>query len=614
MLQKLRSSTEGIIAGIIFGLVCITFAFFGVGYYLQSRNNDKVVAKVAKVKITASQLDRATQNALLNLQKTYQKPIDLTDEERTLFRQGILKGIIQETAIQKEARNLGLALSKEQVKAVLQNEPLFQENGKFSFEKFRNILYQNSYSMEAYLIQLKNATIEKQLTDVFTSGSFLLPSEKENLFANFNEVKDVSYSILSVKDAEAKVSVTPDEVKKYYDDHQNEFVTKDKVSLAYLVLDAKDLEKNFASKITDATLQKYYDDHLDDFTQMASWQIKKLVITLKDPNKASAEEYKKLADLAKNISKLPTVSCSEPQLSEAEKAALTDVKEGKLTDSFIDDGKLCQYQLVKYIPEKVETFFSVKDAITKIVKKEAIETEFNKRCSDMAELAYTNSDGLDTVAKSLNLKIATTGLFSADSQNIPGADILASKAQNIIKLAFSDALLKQNYNSDLIEITPTVKIVFRVNKFIPEEVLSFAKVQDKIKEALLQKKAAEYLYNLGSDLVTTMQNAGGYSLKLDEMKPTWHNVALSRESKDVDINILYAVFSSPLEVKVLGTQLQNGDFVIIRINKVTKDKAKTVSAEQKKNFLDNVENYYGLEEYNAYVSSLLARTKIKIFE
>ena len=46
MLQKLNERIQGIVAWVIISLIAVTFAFFGIDYYFQARNNAAIAAKV----------------------------------------------------------------------------------------------------------------------------------------------------------------------------------------------------------------------------------------------------------------------------------------------------------------------------------------------------------------------------------------------------------------------------------------------------------------------------------------------------------------------------------------------------------------------------------------
>ncbi|MDD1475295.1 hypothetical protein MEO41_29120, partial [Dolichospermum sp. ST_sed4] len=73
------------------------------------------------------------------------------------------------------------------------------------------------------------------------------------------------------------------------------------------------------------------------------------------------------------------------------------------------------------------------------------------------------------------MKIQTTGLVTNSGDK---SGILANK--KVLTAAFSDAVLKQGYNSSPIEIEPGKLVILRIKEHIPESIQPLDKVRDVI--------------------------------------------------------------------------------------------------------------------------------------
>src|SRR5688572_13672664 len=94
MLQDIRERLTGGFAVAILALLCVPFAFFGIGYY--DFLGGGYAAKVEDVEISAAELQDSYQTALA---RYAEMGSELPPELHTLIKQSVLTNLIRETLV-----------------------------------------------------------------------------------------------------------------------------------------------------------------------------------------------------------------------------------------------------------------------------------------------------------------------------------------------------------------------------------------------------------------------------------------------------------------------------------------------------------------------------------
>ena len=216
MLQKINQYTSGWVAGIIVSLIAITFMFWGVANYTQTRV-DTSVAKVNDVEISKAAFRRTI------------------EQMRAEFANRVgadkLTAAIDQT-IRKQA--LQTLLTREVMK-----QNALQKGYYFSTQQTEQAA---SLSLKTFLSELQTNHLLDQLSSGFTTTTFILPQEVDDSIRLIEQARDFNYLVVPNKKFAEEIKVAIDEIKTYYDQHQNNFKTPEKVSIEYLQLSLDDLQ------------------------------------------------------------------------------------------------------------------------------------------------------------------------------------------------------------------------------------------------------------------------------------------------------------------------------------------------------------------------------------
>ena len=157
MLQHIREKFTGVFAVALLGMLAVSFIFFGIGNFTFLSGG--YAAKVEDIEITAFQLERAYQNQLLNFSDYGNLPV----ETRQLLKANTLERLIRETLVDLHVAGNGYRVGDEQIADMLEDQPLFQENGEFKKELYYAWLEQNVLDPRVFEAQQRQTIRLSQL-------------------------------------------------------------------------------------------------------------------------------------------------------------------------------------------------------------------------------------------------------------------------------------------------------------------------------------------------------------------------------------------------------------------------------------------------------------------
>src|SRR5690606_34424008 len=123
MLQAIRDRVQGWVATVIFILLIVPFAFWGINYYFGS-GGDAVVARVNDRDISLAAFQRALQIARRQWQDLLGSAP--AGEQENLLKEKAVRDLIEQELLDQFNQRLGLQVGADQVRQVIQSVPGFQ--------------------------------------------------------------------------------------------------------------------------------------------------------------------------------------------------------------------------------------------------------------------------------------------------------------------------------------------------------------------------------------------------------------------------------------------------------------------------------------------------------
>jgi peptidyl-prolyl cis-trans isomerase D len=260
MLQTIRDKTQGIVATCIVGLVALTFAIWGIHYYLEESKSTTVVIQVNSTKLTQDNFDRILrrEQRLLSLARP---DTQMSDAIQQKIQKMAIDQWVQTTVLTEAAKSTGFIVSAQMLQQTLANLDMFQQQGQFSPTLYQQRLEYMGYSPEEFQKNLQNELLIDQARYGLSKSDFLLPNELQQMIGTLYQTRDIGYVLIPQKSFLNSVVITPVEIKSYYAAHQQDFMDPEKVKIEYLQIKPEDLRQQIT--VSDADIKAFYQEHPD---------------------------------------------------------------------------------------------------------------------------------------------------------------------------------------------------------------------------------------------------------------------------------------------------------------------------------------------------------------
>ncbi|WP_133406440.1 peptidylprolyl isomerase [Parashewanella tropica] len=619
MLEKIREGSQGVIAKTILILVILSFAFAGVSSYLGSKT-EVAAATVNGDEISKAELEQLYQNERNRLQQQLGEMFDTlasNDGYLKSVKQSVLERLVAQKLVDQAAANLNLTVSDAQVKQAILSEPAFQTDGHFDNDRFQAVLRQLGYQPAAFSESMRVDMTRRQLIEALIGSEFALKSEAKNIAEIQGQSRDIRYAIVDAEPYKANIAVTDAQVKEYYDQNTSQFVRPEQVSLDYVELNASDFANNI--KVTAEDAKAYYDEHKNQYQTTEKRLPAHILIPFGDDEakaKVKIEAIKKELDNGADFAELAKKD-SQDTFSAKNGGKLDWYEQGVMDPAFDDalfklkKGQVSGivktefgFHLIKLLDEKpVETqqFEAVKADIEKELKQRKADDQFYSLQQKLADTSYEVPDTLEDAAKAVDAKVMHTALFSRANPPVSLND------PKVIKAAFSEQVLDQGMNSDVIELGNNHVIVLRVNEHKAAGTKSFDEVKSDIVARIKQDKANEQAKTKAQEYAASIK-AGKSEVKLTAKSK------VHRYDRELQPALIGKVFklAKPNDAPTVGTvELPNG-YAVVVLDKI--NAAEGINDSVISSLTQQLANNYSELDYRSLISYLKSKAEITYAE
>ena len=624
MLEDIREKSQGLTAKIILGLIILTFAVAGVGSY--SNSADTSVATVNGEAISQQAFDKAYQAQRGRMAQQFGEMFDTLSSDANYmanFRQGVLDNLINEKLIDQSSDKLAIRVSDERLKETIRQMPEFQVDGAFDNNRYLAIINQAGFFQSSdFRDYLRVEMIRRQFSQALVATEFNLPYQEKLQQALQNQTRDIQFATIAAEQFSKGIELTDEEVNAYYLANQTRFENKEKVKVDFISLNVSDIAKEIT--ITDEDVEKNYQENLASFTKTEQRRISHILIEFNDGNDAVAKEQAEavinrldqgedFAVLAKEVSN-DTYSGEnggdlewlEPGVMEEsfDSAALALVNVGETSSLVKTSFGYHILKLTDYKKETIKPFDDVKVELRAKLSNDQAQDKFFALQQEMARISFEFPDSLEDAAAEVNVEIQTSPWLLRNGNSAPFDQVKA------IDAAFSDIVLEENMNSDLIEISDDVALVLRLNTLQKASIKPLTEVEAQIKDILVDQKATDKAQQAVDLLLADFKSGKDVSAQLTTYGASFVSKAkVGRYSPDIDQSISRAAFVLPHPaadvVSASTVALSNGDLALIEVTGVGVDeKASPANLGQQQT------SQLAQSAYQSFVNSLKADAKI----
>ena len=611
MLQDLRENSQGVIAKVIIGFIVAIFALTGVEWLIGGFISSPPVAEINGEEITEAQLQFNTQNLLASLGGA--------DIDQELLEQIALNQLIEETVLKQSADRAGMIVSSDRVDRAIIENPSFQINGVFDSDLAVRTMASQGYNIPLYRQALSQSMLLGQIANAYSASNFITDSELESIAELTQQTRDFRYVSVTMGTRTLGNAISQEEIQRYYDENPAEFTQEESVNVNYVVLDRNVIADEI--QVDEAEIRAQYDAQRADFEGSSEKRASHILFEVGGTmDEAAAMDLaatarQRLLDgedfgaVALELSS-DTVSAEEagdigytdgsafPQPIEAalETLALNEISEPVVTEFGVHVVKLTEDAENVY-----QAFEEISDRIERELKSAEVDLLFAERIEDMSNLAFETGD-LITISEQLGLEIQ-----SADSVPRAGSSGLFAN-QALVTAAFSDEVMLEGNNSDVIEIGDNQAVVLRVQQFNESAVLPLDDVMGEISVILRTQMEREAVQSLGEELLIAAEEGGDVDALLADNELEWLDAEnISRNDFSVNREVIDHVFTMAApesEPVVSSVSLANGTFVLVELNQVNPGEFSAIPEPERNRLVDSLQSDLGVSDYQSFLVSL----------
>ena len=630
MLQTIRERAQGWIAWAIVILISIPFALWGVQSYIGG-GSEPVVATVNGVDITERELNTRYQDTSRRLRARLganYRP-ELFDEKT--MRGQVLDRIIQDNLLLQSSLDMGLRASDRELRTAILSNPSFQKDSRFDKVTYERVLELQGIRPAQFEDNMRQRIISTQLARAIAGSEIATATEIAESVRLDGQQRRIGFVRVPKSDFIGDEPIPDADVHAYYESNLDRFQTPARVTLSYLVLDAEAIDAA-QSPPDEMALRALYEGEMDRFRQPEQRRARHILVGIPvgGDEEVEAAARGRIEEIHERVQSGEDFVALAKEFSEdagsAENGGDLGLFERGLMDPAFDQSAFALaldglsepvrsqfgYHLIQVIeiqPETITPFEEVKEQLIVEVAKTNAESLYFDWAERLATLSYENPDSLEPASDALGLELQTSDWIERKG----GQGILANR--RVIAAAFSDPVLQDGLNSDLIEPERNVlqAVVLRVLEHEEASAKPLEQVREDIVKILKDEHAVAAAQSAVDDMVRRLTAGEELSEKIDNLEVK--DVGLiGRDSSQVQAGIRRLAFSLPVPPEASASygseNLHNGDGVMVIVSEVIDGSVDSLAETDRSKIKEELKQAIGGNYYDELVVDLMKRADI----
>ncbi|KWZ42851.1 peptidylprolyl isomerase [Burkholderia savannae] len=599
------------------------------GFFDESAN----VAAVNGRKITRAEFDGMLRQQVDQARQMLGAQFDAKAFDTPERRQQLLDGLIQQRALADETQRLHLTASDGAVRQTLLGDPVIaslkKPDGSFDAERYTQMLAMQGMTADQYQERVRYNLALQQIPASIVSSAFTPKSVARRLTELAEQQREVQPMVLKSADYAAKVQPADAQISAYYDAHKQAFATRETATIQYLVY--SQAAAAASAQPSDVDIKKYYDDNIARYRTDAQVRVSHIFIAAgKDASaaekaaaKAKAEQL--LADVKarpdqfaqiaeKNSQDAPSAAKGGDlgfitRGSTAGGAAFDDaafaLKKGDMSGVVQGDFGFHILKATDVKPAVVKPLAEVKESIAADLKQQFAAKAFADNAEGFSSTVYEKAKSLQPAADKYKLTIQTATVSPQPNPALP-PDSPLNNAKFLAAVFAADSV-KNGNNTQAVDIGNNTLIAARVTNYQPSTVPALGAIKDQVRAKVVAEEAARLAKQDGEAKLAELRKSkstAGFAAPDKISRTQAHGLPPAA------VSAIYKVDPKTLPAYV-GIDLGADGYAIFRVNSVVAaapvDDQRLAAAQQQ------LAQVYAQSETQAYLASLRARSKVKVY-
>lgn len=605
-------------------LILPSFVFFGIQGYNSYVDKDGALATVDGAPITQQEYDVALRDRVERLRQGLGPNFDPKLLETPEARAAVLDQLVLDRALASEATKSNVVITVDRLREFIANIPAFQQDGKFSYDRYKAFLTSRGQSEAAFEQSLRN-DLRKQTFVQAVVESAITPKQVieriERILLEQREIRELRFP---AEQFASKASVTDAQIAEYYQANRTQFEIPEGVRVEYVVLSPETISGS--ATITEEAAKKYYDENKARYGTEEQRRASHILITPEGSDKAAARKKAEeilakvkaapndFAKLARENSKDPGSAAQGGDLGFFGRGMMVKpfeetvyrLNNGEISDIVETDFGFHIIRVTEIKPAQAKPLADVRVDIERELKSQQAQKNFTEAADQFTNLVYEQADSLQPAAQKLNLKV-----LSAD--NLTRRGLPPHLGPRIVEAIFAEDSLKNRRNTQAIEVAPSTLVSARVLDYRPASVQPLEKVTPEIRQLLERREAVRLAREAGEQRLAALRKEpsdAGFSAP---------KVVSRRQPQDMPADALTEVLRIPSDKlpQFIGTEVgtdfrnaSNAGYVIVKV--ISSKPAEAIPPAQRDAQARAITQQAAAAAELTYAEGLKARHNVKI--
>lgn len=598
MIAQIRKIARSFASKLLMVALIMAFGVWGVGDMLRSSDHNASVATVGEASISVIDFQRDLYRENERLRSVLGKQFTPEIAKQFGVEQRVLQRMVDNQLLIQEARALGIRISDADVVKDIRTNPAFQDdNGKFSKERFGAVLKNLGYTEKGFVQKTRDDMALKLLVSTIVDSIVPPANVASVLLAAREEQRSIELYTISPELVKNIASPSEEQLKEYYNTHSAEFSRPEYRQINYVELGGN--EPKAKSVPSEKDIAAYYGEHAADFKRPERRKLTQLIFGNEESAKKayaeimagnSLEQVGKSSNIL-NPDNLNVGLVDESGIPSDAAGKVFALKKGEVSAPIKSPFGWHVFQIKEVVPAAVAPLAEVRTQIIKELEQKAMDGSVSEKSNKLEDLIAGGSN-LAEAAKELGLKVVSLPAVERNGRTESGeVEKTFAKQPKLLEAAFKT---DEKTESSLIAGSGGESFILRVEKVVPEQLLPFDKVKDRLISGWLAEEKAKQLAEIASKVAADFSDDKNRAKAIAAFSLTSRLLTVSRakdSAKNLPANMVVDVFDVPVGGATRTFITPDGGYVIAVVRNIITAKIDSASGKNSEALADLKKQY-----------------------
>ncbi|XHS77066.1 peptidylprolyl isomerase [Burkholderiaceae bacterium UC74_6] len=603
-----------------------SFVLVGVQSYTSLLDGSNAeVAKVDGVKITQAQFEAAQRKQVEQI-RAQNPTVDPKLLDTPELKARVLDDLVRDHVLQAAADKELLNASPERVQAMIKTDPSFAALYNADGTVNQGILAAQGLTPSGLLATVRQSLSRQQTVVGVIESGFVGNALPGVAFDALLQQREVRVQVFDPKAFAASINPSDAEIEAFYKDAANAklFEQPENAQIQYIVLDVTGLKGGVT--VSPEDLKKYYEENSTRYTVAEERHASHILIKAEagasaaDKAKAKAKAEELLAQARKNPAGFAELAKKNSQdegsapnggdldwfgrgaMTKPFDEAVFAMKSGEISNVVESEFGYHIIQLTGIRGGAKKSFDEVKGEIEEEVRKQLAQKRYVELAEQFSNMVYEQPDSLQPAADKFKLTVQTATVTRKAALTASGP--LASA--KLLDAVFGTDALRNKRNTEAVETAPNQLVAAHVVKYNPAAAQPLAEIKDRVRSLLIVKLAKAQALKAGQERLAALQKGGA-----DEAGLAPAEVVSRAKPGQFPAKVITGVLSADAAKlpAYVGVDAGEGVYVVARIDKLL---PRDPAVMDPKRMAEAFARAWSGAEGDAYYRALKTRYKVSV--